>query len=503
MTAWRAHPTRWTLAAVLALTVVLRAPYLGTPLGVDEGGLAFIADNWGAHGGSLYGAYWLDRPPLLLLLFKVAALAGAAGVRALGALAGIALVVAVALLARLVAGERAARIAAVLAAVLGGSLAIHAVYTPAELLAVVPSTLSVLCLVTTVRRAQARWLVAAGALAAAALLIKQSFLDAGVAGAVFLVAAAVWRRDVGFRPIWVLAWPAGAALPLLGLELWEASAHLGDGRLSYALLGFRVDALKTLAGSGISLVERLGHLTVPALGSGLAVIAALALVGLWRRRSEPVIALTLTAWLAAGSAGVLGGGSFWSHYLIQLVPACSVAGALALAQVRPRIRALTLTATVALACVTAIGGVVYLRDHGAPHLSEVSIGRFIRGNARAGDTQYVLYARANVLYYAGLPSPYPYAWSLMVRARPGARQQLYRLLASGRRPTWLVQWQDADTWRIDRGDVIDRDLQREYRRVAVVCGRPIYLRRDGVGRRIGRLSATERCDAGPATGPSA
>ena len=49
---------------------------LPVPFGPDEGGLSFIARQWGSGHGSLYGAYWLDRPPLLVALFKLAWPAG-------------------------------------------------------------------------------------------------------------------------------------------------------------------------------------------------------------------------------------------------------------------------------------------------------------------------------------------------------------------------------------------------------------------------------------------
>ena len=88
----------WALGGCLLLALVLRVPYLSTPLGRDEGGLAYIAQHWPGSHGSLYGSYWVDRPPLLILLFKVAVLGGEGGVRALGALAAVALVIGVALL---------------------------------------------------------------------------------------------------------------------------------------------------------------------------------------------------------------------------------------------------------------------------------------------------------------------------------------------------------------------------------------------------------------------
>jgi 4-amino-4-deoxy-L-arabinose transferase-like glycosyltransferase len=188
--------TRWVVAACTLLALALRAPFASVALGRDEGGIAFIARQWPGGHGSLYGAYWLDRPPLLVALYKLAGLGGDLGVRALGAVAAVALVLAVWRLGRAVAEREAGRVAAVMAALLSGSFAIGAVQTPAELLAAVPSTLSVLCLV------RGR-LFAAGLLAASALLVKQSFLDAGVAGLAFLI--------LSRRPRWWLEYAARSA----------------------------------------------------------------------------------------------------------------------------------------------------------------------------------------------------------------------------------------------------------------------------------------------------
>src|SRR3954447_12021555 len=97
--------TRWALGGCILVALLLRAPYISTPLGRDEGGLTYLAQHW--SGGSLYGDYWVDRPPLLIDLFKLAGLAGELGVRLLGALAAVSLVIAIALLAQAVAGPRA------------------------------------------------------------------------------------------------------------------------------------------------------------------------------------------------------------------------------------------------------------------------------------------------------------------------------------------------------------------------------------------------------------
>src|SRR4051794_15904975 len=78
------HTLMWVLLASVVV-VALRLPWLHVPLGNDEGGLLYIARAWHGHGSFLYGDVFIDRPPLLLLLFRVAAFTGGtASVRTLG-----------------------------------------------------------------------------------------------------------------------------------------------------------------------------------------------------------------------------------------------------------------------------------------------------------------------------------------------------------------------------------------------------------------------------------
>ena len=463
--------THLVLAAALLATVGLRLLYLGFPLGIDEGGVAFIAKAWGTGHGSLYGAYWLDRPPLLVALYKVAVLGGPTGIRMLGMVAALALVAATTVVTRAVAGERAARIAAVLSAGLASSIALASVFTPSELLAAVPACASIGCLVAAHRRGQARWLVGAGLLAVAAALIKQSFLDAGFAGAAFLIASSAGARRPRLR--WAAAYTAGALIPLAGVAAWLAVAHVSPGSLAYALFGFRVHALDVLATSNVPLHVRLQSLWLPGVGSGLFVLLVIALRGLAALRGDRVLAVTLAAWLGAGAVGVLGGGSYWPHYLIELVAPASLLTGAALASVRAR--GVIVAALAAVAVIATVGGVAKARTLQTRH-AVVPVAHYVRDHARPGDTQYVIYARANVGYYTGLPSPYPYAWSLLVRAHPGAIPQLRQLLASPRRPTWIVGWQRPSAWGLDPGGATARALKAHYRVVAHVHGHPIYHR---------------------------
>ena len=459
--------THLVLAAALLMTVGLRLLYLGFPLGIDDGGVAFIAKAWGTGHGSLYGAYWLDRPPLLVALYKLAVAAGPTGIRVLGMLAALALVAVTTVVTRAVAGERAARLAALLSAGMASSIALSAVFTPSELLAAVPAAGSIGCLVAAHRRGEARWLIAAGLLAVSAALIKQSFLDAGFAGAVFLLSSR------GPRLRWAATYAAGALLPLAGVAAWLAVAHVAPGELAYALFGFRIHALDALSASNLPLHVRVQSLVLPGAASGLFVVLVLALRGVWALRGDRALAVTLAAWLGAGAVGVLGGGSYWPHYLIELVAPASLLAGAALSPVRLGGRvAAALAAVAVIGTVGAVGPARAIQtDHGV-----VPVAHYVRDHARPGDTQYVLYARANVGYYTGLPSPYPYAWSLLVRAHPGAVTELRQLLESPRRPTWIVGWQRPSRWGLDPGGATARSLQAHYRVVAHVHGHPIYHR---------------------------
>src|SRR4051794_31983486 len=209
----RSHTLAWLLLAS-AVVVALRVPWFHVPLGNDEGGLTYIARTWHGHGSFVYGDVFIDRPPLLLLLFRVAALTGGtAAVRTIGVVLALLLTLVVTLLARELGGRRAVPWAALLAATLGSSVAIGAVFTPAELPAAGTSCSSVLALAVAHRRecGRMRLFFAAGALAVAALLFKQSFLDAVAAGVAYFVAVTIFER-----PTWrslsgrLAAYTAGA-----------------------------------------------------------------------------------------------------------------------------------------------------------------------------------------------------------------------------------------------------------------------------------------------------
>ena len=62
-------------------------PFVGRSLSPDEAGYLIVGGQW-TDGSSLYGDYWVDRPPALIAIFEAAdALGGAVPLRLIGALA--------------------------------------------------------------------------------------------------------------------------------------------------------------------------------------------------------------------------------------------------------------------------------------------------------------------------------------------------------------------------------------------------------------------------------
>jgi hypothetical protein len=172
---------------------------------------------------------------------------------------------------------------------------------------------------------------------------------------------------------------------------------------------------------------------------------------------------------------VLGGGVYWNHYLIELVPVATVGTAALFSRHR-------LPAMLGL-CVIAVPAALYMvgpiRNDNPDHYQRgaMIVGRYLRSRALPGQTDYVMYSRPDVLYYAGLDNPYPYNGGLMVRAVPHAVARLRTLLASRQRPTWVVEWQAPGYVGLDRSGRTARVLARYYRHDATVCGHRILVAR--------------------------
>ncbi|HET6626010.1 MAG TPA: hypothetical protein VFG63_06435 [Nocardioidaceae bacterium] len=467
----------WLLGAV-ALALVLRAPFLLDPPEPDEAGYLLVARHWQIGDPSLYGHFWVDRPPLLLLLYKTADTWGAHGVRILGCVAVAVLVLAAAAGTRAVTGRRAAGTSAVVAAALGSSYALGAYAVDGELLAAALVTTSCAATLWAVYRSSTPGLrfsaaVLAGIAGTAAVLTKQNFADALIFAIVLIVAQHLTRaRDL--EPLAPVL--AGGLVGIIGtlaaVLLWVAASGVGLGDLVYAAYGFRLDAATVIGRHGLNApADRAGLLVLLALASGLAMLLVLfAWSSRHRLRAGHPVSWAVTAMIGFGVVGIVAGGSYWQHYLIQLVPAAAL-GAGLVAPWAKWCTAFVVAASVAAAGVgTALGSLP-----GEPEASAVTTGHWLGRSSVHGDTVVVTYGHANVVLESRLSSPYRYLWSLPTRVLDPHLALLTATLAGPHAPTWIVEWNDFDTWQIDDDGRLAAVVHDDYHRVASVCGHHVYL----------------------------
>ena len=480
-------------------------PFLEHPLGSDESGFLLLAQHW-THGSSLYGDYWVDRPPLLLWLFDVAAHTGpstnaatgvlAPSVKLLGASASACAVLLTGLLARRVAPANAwaRRGAVVLAVAFLCSPLLGMPETDGEVLAV---PLVLLGLVLLVDSALRPWgpralvvSVGAGVAATAASLVKQNVVDVFVFALVALVVAhrrvdRPWARAATF-----LSGGAGA----LALALAAAAAQgTSPARVWDAIVVFRFQATAVISSSASSATpERMHGLVEAFVASGAAgvllVTAALAVAEAVRVRRSPqpavdgIPARQLLVWPALAMVawellGVAMGGSYWLHYLTGLVPGLVLLMMLA----RPvrRGTATVLAATVAYAVLAS--AVVWVDQAVAPvgQTSDAQVESYLRLHAEPSDGVVVAFGHPGIVAGSGLSSPYEHLWSLPVRVRDPQLTELQQVLSGSDAPAWVVTAGSAlDTWGLDATSA-DRYLAQHYVTEAMFGDWYVWHRVDG------------------------
>ena len=470
---------RWTpplhtfVLIVLVLTVGIRLLFLDEPAGRDEAGYLIVGGGWD-HGTSLYGGYWVDRPPLLIWIMELAG--NLTVLRLLGLLSTVLMVLGVARAAHVTRGPEAARWAAGAAGLFGVAHWFGVPRTNGEMLAAAFVAWGVALTAQALTRPETRtWPLAlgAGVLAACAGLVKQTIAD-GLVFAVVLAVAIAWRRpELRRHCVTVVAWGALGVVATLAIGLAAAAARgTSFGELFDALVTFRADAgevIRTSASSATT--DRLWVLLGTWLVSGLAVVAVLtAWHGL--RRRDPVVLATLGVIAFVSGAAILGG-SYWGHYLFQLVPASSLAVGLLADQVRPRLR----TVATSLVVAATLGNLVFtLVSPPEDGVEAEVVGGWMKDSGRPSDTAVIAYGQPNVLAAADMTSPYPYLWSLPVRTLDPDLTTLSRVLASTDRPEWFVDWSGVRSWGIDPARV-QIELGRHYTKVTEVCGRTVWLAR--------------------------
>lgn len=475
-------------ASMLAL-VLARLVFVTRPPTPDEAGFLVVGSQWHVGGTSLYGNYWVDRPPLLIWIFRIADLAGGlTALRVIGALAAAATVALLAATARRAFGRPAATPTALVAAgllvtPLYGSLAVNG-----ELLAAPFIALGLRLVVEAVEAedplAVRGAALGAGFAAALALLVKQNMADVVVFALACWVVA--WRtRRVTRRTLADLVALAavGGAVGYAVVMLWAMAHGTSPLGVYEATYPFRIHAgqvLSQIPGNTADLrLSRLGASAV--LSGALLVLVAFGVLVVRRALRGPVVwALVVSGAFAVAS--ILAGGSYWLHYLVQTVPVVALAaGAIAAAPNAAEGRrrwverwserwAAGLSGIVAASAVVALAVSLI---HPAPDPGSV-VGKALAGSTQPGDTVLSAFGDADILRATGMTSPYPYLWSLPSRTLDPDMALLRGLLAGPDAPTWIVVRGSGTMARLGAHGVAAM-IQTRYRVVGDVCGRSIYL----------------------------
>jgi Dolichyl-phosphate-mannose-protein mannosyltransferase len=478
----------WLCAAVVAVRVL----YAFQPLRFDESGYLIVARHWDLSGPFLYGDYWVDRPPGLMLVFKLATTVewSPQAIRLLAIPFAVLFVLASVWSAYLLAGRSACRRSALVAAALVSTPAMGADQVDGELIAV---PLVVLAIALTLRAARAvqldgafGWACAAGVVAASAVLVKQNFVEAYAFAAVLLGASVFQRRASGRSAgVIVTGGLIGSAIPVTLTLLWAHAAGFDAARLWSDLVGFRLLALDTLADAPEPWAER--GLTLLGLGvaSGALVIVMVMAHAAWtaRLRGSPE-AWATGAVTVLGLVGVIGGGNYWLHYLLQLAPAVVLGTALVGGVLMKWLAGFAAVSAV-VGCAVLTLGYQVLPWTWWPH----QVGAWLDASSSQGDTIVVLYGSASVVESSGLESPYPYLWSLPVRVLDPDLTRLRATLTGAGAPTWLVEATGANSWDIDASHRLRSLIDDRYRLVGEVCDREVWLRQD----LIRELAAVPQC----------
>jgi len=482
-TPWRRRigtaPKTWVLT--MAAGVLLGwLPFVGRSLSPDEAGYLIVGGQW-ADGSSLYGDYWVDRPPGLVAIFEAAdALGGAVPLRLIGMLAAVLTVVLSGVLGRIAAPERrsAPLLTAGTAAVCVASPLFGGTVVNGELLGLPFLVAGILAYVAAAAsRHQKRGFalsLAAGAAGAAGALVKQSLVDVFVVVAVLLFSSGAARRKlpgvlagalVTTAIVVALAWARGT----VPADLWDA------------VVTFRVDAARELAGDSGNAPARLAGLLGALAGSGVPlVVAAFA----WKGRGDPSrqgpwtapdLRLAAYALLTFELLVAVLGGSYWLHYLMGVVPG-AVLMAASFAQ-RPAPVTRSIGGSLALAGISSAAVLGWVAAHPIDRPEEPAIA-YLGSHADRGDSAVVVLGAANVIRDSDLVATYPYLWSLPARVRDADLATLDGLLESAERPTWVVvARRSVADWQLDftRAQAV---LDADYDEVETAGKFTIYRRTD-------------------------
>ena len=467
---------RWVWLAVV-FAVLGRFCGALWPLRPDEAGFLLVARSWDPQPDALYHPYFVDRPPLMLGVVRLAdTVGGAYALRVVGALACGAAVLLTAALVRELARHLAVRVAqkpldlvivgtSLLTAAFLVTPQIDATAVKGEILGVPLILASCLLSLRALRQRSVLAAGVAGLVAMTAVGLKQSLVGGLVFGGVLLFVALLTKQLAG-KDVLRMAGAAllGAAIPVAATIGWALAVGVKLSTLEYAVIGFRSDASAViLSQSNEANIERAWSLVELFATTGMVLVLVWGLVrlpGALRRATPPTVAVLVM--LVVDATVLCLSGSFWAPYLFTLIPPLVMLWAcvrvvnlpheddVALDRPArgtwfPRVETVLVSACVISTLGTLVAWPVTVWHNGSPP-RQYEVGRAIAEVAAPDDTLVVYGGRADLQWASGLDSPYEHLWSLPMRTMDPELATLRALLEGPDAPEWFVGVVTPQAW---------------------------------------------------------
>lgn len=480
----------WPLWTGLVVVLIARIALYDWEFSPDESGFYLVADDLLHRGGDgLYGHYWVDRPPLLIWLFMIAAGIGEiAAVRWLVALFYLLFVVLTYLASRRLGGSGGWAVAVAVAFAI--SPEVGAEVANGEAFSIPFVMASILCLAVSANhrdRQALAWSAAAGFLGLLAMSAKQNFVDGLVFACVLLVANGLrgertWP-DVVRR---LVAGVVGAVAAIALMVGYALTTGAGVAGLWLASVTFRGDASQVIrAGHRAGIESREDAMIAAGWVTGIIpLLLVLLVVALLARFRGSSLAWATAVVIGVELLSIVVGGNYWTHYLLGLAPGLALGAGLATGKLqgraahtrrRPVAHWLVVPAAAYLLCSALVSTTLAVADHDPSVQTRAErTGGFVADSAGPGDTATTIFGRPDVQFQSGLPSPYEHLWSLPIRVLDPDLGELTALLESDEAPTWLMQVFSFHEWGLDPEGRIDPVLERRYEMVYDACGSRVF-----------------------------
>lgn len=499
------------LTVALIIGVGARVAFINLPMIHDEGGYALAARGWLEGTGRLYGDLWISRPQGIFAIYALTMKTlgyGAPAFRLMALIFASFTTIATWLFARRWTTPQNASLAAIVCSILLGAPMLEGFTANAEVFSGMPAAFAAFWLL---RQAQTGW-TAKGLLGIGVLIGLSTILKPSGATGILMAAAFLYGYTHDSRRIRLqrFGWVLGG-MAAVGIVTLLDGATLGWDNFWYATVEYRF-RLQSAVSVGLkhnvmAILGMLYHASAFFLLIIMVLIfrARLPLERIRWRSSREARLLAPTAnqlrgwqeagdillwwWMLAAALGVMMGGDYWTHYLIQMVPPVSLWLARASSSIVHALRGWRRPLSMAMFALLLLVpyGVIadgadgiYQHTYRHPgYPAQAEVARYIREHTTPNQTIYVAFDQASIYYLADRKPAYRHLYDQELRALPNSYGDIISIISSDERPVYIVSTLHPGPFP-DDSRAFWREVSRYYDLETMIDGVPIYRAKPGL-----------------------